>query len=315
VSDDRPEWEEDLAADDLDTGLRNRLRDARAGGADLTRGELLELAEGLTRQRQEMAAALADLSRREQEVADVRAAFERTSRQAAQELDERDARLSKLALELEHERAVLEEREREIPRPPEPHVEVQHPHGARFDKLEAVLSDLRERLDRLETAVSARVRTVPEAIFGNAEDRDDRISRAVELVGEIGRILRAPLEKLPLDGAGPKEDEPATVVTEPTAAIAPAEESTLREPAIDDARREPLPEPEPDHDPGIGHVLFVSTDAGYRLFERTGAPPSAGERIDVPELGGAEATVTGRRPSPLPADRRGCVAAVVGVGP
>jgi hypothetical protein len=300
VSDERPEWEDDLAADDLDTGLRNRLRDARAGGADLTRGELLELAEGLTRQRREMAAALADLARREQEVTDVRTALEHTSREAARELDERDARLSMLALELEHERAVLEERERELPRAPEQ----EHPHGARFDRLEVVLSDLRERLDRLESAVAARVRTVPEAIFGSAEDRDDRISRAVELVGEIGRVLRAPLEKLPLDNASHDEPQPAPAVPEPHAEEIPADEPAA--PAIDDTRAQPGLE--------MGHVLFVSTDAGYRLFERGGGAPSSGDRIELSELGGAEATVIGPRPSPLPADRRGCVAAVVEAG-
>jgi hypothetical protein len=250
-----------------------------------------------------MAAALADLARREQEVAEVRAAFESTSREAAQELDERDGRLSKLAVELEHERAVLEERERELARVPPPQPEPEHPHGMRFDKLEAVLLELRERLDRLETAVSARVRTVPEAIFGNAEDRDDRISRAVELVGEIGRVLRAPLEKLPFDHASHDEDQPAAAVTEARSEEAAPSEPATPDPAGDDTQ--------PRSDPAIGHVLFVSTDAGYRLFERGGAAPSVGERIELVELGGAEARVTGPRPSPLPADRRGCVAAVV----
>jgi hypothetical protein len=255
-----------------------------------------------------MAAALADLARREQEITDVRTAFEHTSREAARELDERDARLSKLALELEHERAVLEERERELPRAPEPRLEPEHPHGARFDRLEVVLSDLRERLDRLETAVAARVRTVPEAIFGSAEDRDDRISRAVELVGEIGRVLRAPLERLPLDNASHDEPQPAPAVPEPHAEEIPADEAAAPAPApaIDDTR------PQPDRE--MGHVLFVSTDAGYRLFERGGAAPSSGDRIELSELGGAEATVIGPRPSPLPADRRGCVAAVVEAG-
>jgi hypothetical protein len=305
VSDDRPEREDDLAADDLDTGLRNRLRDARAGGADLTRGELLELAEGLTRQRREMAVALADLARREQEVADVRAAFERTSSEAARELDERDARLSKLAFELEHERAVLEERERDLPRPTEPQVEPEHPHGVRFDRLEAVLSDLRERLDRLEAAVSARVRTVPEAIFGSAEDRDERVGRAVELLGEIGRVLRAPLEKLPLDEGSNEEEQAPTVVANEHPEETLPDQPAPPAPAIDSPWQP---------DPALGHVLFVSTDAGYRLFERGGAAPSPGERIELSELGGAEATVLGPRPSPLPLDRRGCVAAVVGVG-
>ena len=111
MSDDRSEREDDLAADDLDTGLRNRLRDARASGGDLTRSELLELAEALTTQRRVMASALADLARREQEGADVRTALERTSLEAAQALDERDARLSALSSELELERSRLDQRE------------------------------------------------------------------------------------------------------------------------------------------------------------------------------------------------------------
>ena len=118
--------------------------------------------------------------------------------------------------------------------------------------------------------------------------------------------MRAPLEKLPLDTAGHEEDEPATVVAEPRDEETSPAEPTPTAPAIDETRPQP--------DSAIGHVLFVSTDAGYRIFERDGAPPSAGARIEVSELGGAEATVTGPRLSPLPADRRSCVAAVVEAG-
>jgi hypothetical protein len=290
VSDDRSEREDDLAADDLDTGLRNRLRDARASGGDLTRSELLELAEALTTQRREMAAALADLARREQEVADVRAALERTSREAADALDERDARLSALASELELERSRLDQRDLELTAVPEP----EPSHHARFDGLESVLSELRDRLDRVESALAARVRTVPEAIFGPAEDRDDRVKRAVELVGELARVLRSPLEKLPHDKPPPE---------------------TVREPDEPARSDEPTPpEQRQEQEPATGHVLFVSTEAGYRLFERDGAPPPPGERVRLDELGGVEATITGERRSPFPGDGRRCLACVTEPG-
>jgi hypothetical protein len=290
VSDDRFEREDDLAADDLDTGLRNRLRDARASGGDLTRSELLELAEALTAQRREMAAALADLARREQEVADVRAALERTSQEAARALDERDARLSALASELELERSRLDHRELELTSAPGP----EPAHHARFDGLESVLAELRDRLDRVESALAARVRTVPEVIFGPSEDRDDRVKRAVELVGELARVLRSPLEKL-------AHDEPpletAREVDEPTRSDEPA-----------------APEERPERQPAAGHVLFVSTEAGYRLFGRDGPLPPPGERVRIDELGGIEATITGERPSPFPGDGRSCLACVTEPG-
>ena len=279
MSDDASERERDPAADDLDIGLRNRLRDARGGG-DLTRAELLELAEALTRQRQEMSRALADLARREQAAAGVRTELERTSREAAQALDERDARLSALAVELERERARLEQRERELAAaaPPAP------AHGLP-DALESVLSDLRDRLDRVEAAIAGRVRTVPEALHGLS---DDRMSRAVELVVELASVFRHPIETV----RGGAEEETAAG---PLPAAAPPEPA-------------PVAEPEPVVP---GHVLFVGTAAGYRVFEREGDAPAEGERVAVEELDGAEALVTGTRHSPFPADRRRCLVAVI----
>ena len=106
MPEDRPD-PHDLPPGDLDEGLRERLRQAREGGGELTRGELLELAETLARQRQELAAALADLKRREAEAAAIRDALERASREAAQELDGRDAQLAALAQKLMLERARL----------------------------------------------------------------------------------------------------------------------------------------------------------------------------------------------------------------
>ena len=69
------------------------------------------MAETLARQRQELAAALADLKRREAEAAAIRDALERASREAAQELDGRDAQLAALAQKLMLERARLDRRE------------------------------------------------------------------------------------------------------------------------------------------------------------------------------------------------------------
>jgi hypothetical protein len=286
VSDDASEREPGPLADDLDVGLRNRLRDARGG--EMTRQELLELAEALTRQRQEVARALADLARREEAAAGVRSELERTSREAAQALDERDARLSALAVELERERARLEQRERELAAArPGPAA----PAQAIPEAFEGVLGELRDRLDRVESALSERVRTVPETILGLAGD--ERMARAVELVTELAHVLRHPLEAVrgtvePTDGVAP--------VPEPQAIAVPAAPTA----------------PEPPSQPAVpGHVLFVATDAGYRVFERAGDPPAEGDQLAVDELGGAEVCVTGRRSSPFPADRRSCLVCTV----
>lgn len=290
MSDDSSEREDDPASGDLDTGLRNRLRDVRAGGRDLTRSEVLELAEAITRQRQEMAGALADLARREDEAAAVREALERTSREAAQALDERDARLSALASELELERAWLDQRardldaaERDLAARVEERAEGEQVQPGRLAGLEGVVSELRDRLDRVEAALAMRVRTVPEVVLGPFQDRNDLVARALELVAELARVLRSLLDKLISEGVSAGPDHPGASLEEATA---PEEIATA-------------------------HVLFVSTVAGYRFFERDGPGPLPGERLTLHELGGAEATVTGLRHSPLPSDLRRCIACVV----
>jgi hypothetical protein len=50
-----------------------------------------------------------------------------------------------------------------------------------------------------------------------------------------------------------------------------------------------------------GHVLFVAGPAGYRLHQREGPPPAAG---DLVELGDGRYRVLRLGPSPLPGDRR-----------
>src|SRR6185437_2897308 len=178
----------------------------------------------------------------------VRSELERTSREAADALDERDARLSALAVELERERARLEQRERALsaaaPAPPAA-------HGIP-EALETVLTDLRDRLDRVEAAIAERVRTVPEVLLG--PDRDERMARAVELVAELGHVLRHPLDAV----RGTVEEEVA-----PAPPAAPVEQP-VAEPV--EQMNEPAP---PAAEPTVpGHVLFVATDAGYRVFER-----------------------------------------------
>ena len=57
--------------------------------------------------------------------------------------------------------------------------------------------------------------------------------------------------------------------------------------------------------PPSSHVLFVPTPAGYLLLEREGAPPSAGDEVELPESGGLfVVTRIGR--APLPGKRRPC---------
>ncbi len=315
-----PEHDDDPALDDLDTGLRDRLRYAHAGGSDLTRAELLELAEAMARQRHEIAGSLADLARRENEVTVMRDALEETSREAALELDERDGRLAALASELMLERARLEKREREL-QVSEQQVEARSaaghesdPRPGRLEALEGLVSELRERLDRVEAAVAVRVRSVPETVIGRFHGREDRVARALDVIEELARVLRSPLARLLSDDEA-QTNEP--VVPELLPAAAAEASDRLDEPdecvplAAAVAER-------PVQMPALGHVVFVSTVAGYRLFERDGAAPGVGERVSIGELAGVESNgseaavvVTGLRASPLPGDSRPCVACAV----
>ena len=57
------------------------------------------------------------------------------------------------------------------------------------------------------------------------------------------------------------------------------------------------------------HVLFVPTGRGYMLLEREGAPPHAGEEL---ELGSRRFVVTKLGRAPLPGERRPCAFLAVG---
>jgi hypothetical protein len=297
VHDDLPGPEDDPPLDDLDAGLRDRLRRARGAAGGLTHAELIELADALDRQRRQVAGGLADLRRREEEATRMRAVLEQTSREAAQALDERDARLTSLGAELAAERERLDSQARELDaaqqkvaqrhRRVEP---VEQPGTIesilgdlrqRLERVEAVL-ELRERLERVETAIAERVRTVREQAPSQLEER---LARLEELVGELARLVRR------------THDE------------APASETELQ--PVEPVGETPAPGPPPDpvpSAPATGYVVFVATSSGYRMFEREGAPPRLGERL---ELDGAEAAVTASRSSPLPGDERLCLVCLV----
>jgi hypothetical protein len=85
--------------------------------------------------------------------------------------------------------------------------------------------------------------------------------------------------------------------------------------AVGDTTAIPAPEPvaEPPQDAPApaetavsesGWVAFVGTAHGYRLVERSGAPPARGEAV---ELDGARFRVVKLGRSPLPGDGRACV--------
>ena len=315
----------DLPPGDLDEGLRERLRHAREGGGELTRGELLELAETLARQRQELAAALADLKRREAEAAAIRDALERASREAAQELDGRDAQLAALAQKLMLERARLDRREQavsaaeqrlaalttvdeaptvtaETSARDELPVEEAQVRPGRLESLEGVVKDLRGRLDRVEEAVAARVRGVTDAPdvsrrpeSEGAPGREDRFARVMDAVEELVRLLRVPLLRL----AGDENTDAAASLRAPPERE--AAEPASAEPAPDLAAR-----PEPSLPPAAaqvddlsgataagqetstGHLLFLSTSSGYRLVERDGPPAAPGSQLELSDLDGEE---------------------------
>jgi len=296
--DDPPGPEDDPPLDDLDAGLRDRLRRASGAAGGLTHAELVELADALDRQRRQVAAALADLRRREEEAARVRAALEQTSREAAQALDERDARLSALAAELAAERERLDARARELDAAQAAVVQRRGEPQAATGTIETVLGDLRqrlervesalelrERLERVETAIVERVRTVREQAPSQLEER---LARLEELVGELARLVRRPREEAPSPGA--------------------AESTPVRRP---DSTPEPEPAPMVPPAPADGYVLFVATSSGYELLERDGAAPTLGEQVELAELDGAPATLTALRISPLPGDERPCLVCIV----
>jgi len=321
VDDDRSEPENDPPLADLDAGLRDRLRRGGGDRGALTHAELLELAEALNRQRHDIAEALTDLRRREAEAARVRTALEATSRSAEAALDERDARLSAAAAELDAERARLEGRardlgaaedqlarrvaERAVTAPatpaPEPEPEPEGPRGLesvladlreRMERVEAAL-ELRERLDRVEAAITDRVRAAREHAPVQIEER---LARLEKLVGELAALVRAPLEAVRTRDAPAQRPPREDVAEEP---LPPVEDPVeAPEPAL--AAKAPA-----------GHVLFVSDPTGYRLVEREGAAPAAGELLTLHELGGVEAVATGPRSSPFPGDGRPCLACTV----
>ena len=65
----------------------------------------------------------------------------------------------------------------------------------------------------------------------------------------------------------------------------------------------PAPKSPPSPWPATGHLLLVSTPAGYRLLEREGPPPARGALLDVDDVG---FRVLRLGPSPLPGDWRRC---------
>ena len=78
-----------------------------------------------------------------------------------------------------------------------------------------------------------------------------------------------------------------------------AREAFVRTPDEDSA---PATEPPP----GLDHVLFVPTPAGYALVESQGSPPAAGETVTLPDRDGAYVAAK-VADSPLPGDPRPCV--------
>jgi hypothetical protein len=74
--------------------------------------------------------------------------------------------------------------------------------------------------------------------------------------------------------------------------------------------KEPDPDGVEDQEqsrPDREHLLFVPTHQGYLLVERSGAAPSLGDVVEVPETPGTRLMVAKLASSPLPHDRRICV--------
>jgi septal ring factor EnvC (AmiA/AmiB activator) len=131
---------------DLHVRLHQRLRRIRDGHGELTSRELLEMADALTRDREEVGRSLHELRVREAEADELRRALEETTSAAARELEERNAQLTALAAELAAERARLETRAAELDAR-------ERRQAAPPPAVERILDELRSRLERIEAAV------------------------------------------------------------------------------------------------------------------------------------------------------------------
>ena len=83
--------------------------------------------------------------------------------------------------------------------------------------------------------------------------------------------------------------------------------------ALTDRSEGPEPATEPEAPPlsatparPVGHLLFLPTPSGYLLLEQTGAAPTVGDILEVPQLPNAPLVVTKLAGSPLPRDQRVC---------
>jgi hypothetical protein len=127
--------------------------------------------------------------------------------------------------------------------------------------------------------ISRRHRSVP------AESSEDNVV-------QLGQARLAPLEAV--------DERP-----NPALALVQAENSRLRE-ELRRLREMPArPRMVEAPERPSSHVLFVPTPKGYRLLEREGAPPEAGEEVELPQAGGVfGVTRLGR--APFPGERRPC---------
>jgi hypothetical protein len=208
---------------DLDAGLRQRLR-AALGGGDVSRAELLELGEALSRQGQEVARALAELGRREQEAARVQAEVERTLHDAGEALDDRDARLGALAAELAQERVRLTRRAGDLDT-------AEAELGRRLAGVEAAAGDLervRGRFVRLEEAAAKVEEQIAEGRTRLGEalrlltDRARHVGALERSLEEAGRRFEAVQKRLEAAERAPAPEEagsPAVAAEERLSAV------------------------------------------------------------------------------------------------
>ena len=157
----------------------------------------------------------------------------------------------------------------------------------RLEALDAAVPRLDEIEQRLAEVVDARAEDAAAAILWRAVDRlRGRTEQTLSLLGQVGERL----EELEAAVRGGRERAPGPAAPRPEVErhIETASEETASEPAR-----------------AAEHVLFAPTGEGYELVAREGAPPSAGQSVELPLVRGPLVVARLGR-SPLPGDARPC---------
>ncbi len=277
------EWEHWPGRGQGDDGIRHRLRGLFASTDDTAEIEALIAERGreLEQRTSQLTSTIADLERREERARQLRGAVEEMLRSGSAELDVRQAELSAFADELARRSDALAETEREL--------------ELRRQELGAV--ELRRAaLERRELALEQRIAEVEQV----RAQLDTRLSTAAEADARVRELDALETE---LAGRATQLQHGLDEVVAARQALTAAQASLVeRERKVSEHEARDREERPVSAVVEAVHLVFVAGDR-YRLEERAGAAPGAGQRVML-EDGIYE--VVRVSPSPLPGDDRRC---------